>query len=73
MGQYCKHRLSILGGSAAAIASDNGADVSVVLAWLPGSKLAQVMASLAEAEVEFEKAKKHVAALKKQLAAAMRP
>ena len=73
MGQVCKHRLSILEGSASGIVSGNESEIATVISWLPGSKLALAMSSLAEAEAELEKAKKRVASSKKQLASAMHP
>ncbi len=71
-GQYCKHRLSILAGSGAAIVSPNSADISVVTGWLAGSPLEQALKDLATAEGDFERAQKALAASKKKVAAAMR-
>ena len=73
MGQSCKHRVSILNGGQDGIVSGNESEIPVVISWLPGSSIAAAMASLTEAEAEFEKIKKRVTAAKKQLSAAMHP
>jgi len=71
-GQYCKHRFQILEGSTEGIVSGNSEHVPTVMAWLPGTDVAEAMAALAEAEREFERAKKVVTNAKKNLASAMR-
>ena len=71
MGQYCKHRIAILSGESTGIVSGNASDVALVVAWLPGTPLADALSSLAEAETEFDKAKKRVSSEKKHLARVM--
>lgn len=73
MGQVCKHRVSILEGSASGVVSGNESEIAAVTSWLPSSKLALAMSALAEAEADLEKAKKRVASSKKQLVSAMHP
>ena len=57
MGQVCKHRVSILEGSASDVVSGNEAEIATVISWLPGSKLALAMSALSEAEADLDKAK----------------
>jgi uncharacterized Zn finger protein len=71
-GQVCKHRMSILAGSAEAVSGDNKDEVQTVVAWLRGSDVESAMKSVEQAEVEIEQAKKRLSAAKKQLAATMR-
>jgi hypothetical protein len=71
MGQYCKHRLGVLGGDSSGIVSGNAQEVSTVVSWLAGSDVEKTLRSLAEAEVELDAAKKRVAAAKKAMARAM--
>lgn len=71
-GQYCKHRFQILEGRTEGIVSGNEGMVPTIVAWLPGTDVAEAMAELAAAEREFEQAKKVVTHAKKTVAAAMR-
>jgi uncharacterized Zn finger protein len=71
-GQYCRHRFQILVGSSEGIVSGNINQVPTVVAWLPGTDVAEAMAALAVAEREFDRVKKVVANAKKNLASAMR-
>ena len=71
-GQYCKHRFQILEGNAEGIVSGNIEQVSAVVAWLPGTDVAEAMAVLDVAEREFDRTKKVVTNAKKNLASAMR-
>lgn len=71
-GQYCKHRLAILGGDSSAIVSDNMDKVSLVSSWLSGTDLEEALALLLDAEREHDIAKKHLAVAKKNVAKAMR-
>lgn len=71
-GQYCKHRFSIMAGDSEAVISSNGHQVIIVKSWLLGSDLEKAMLELAEAEHECDKAKKRLAAAKKNVAIAMR-
>jgi hypothetical protein len=71
MGQYCKHRLGILDGSANGIVSGNVHEVPTVASWLSGSDVEKTLQSLTDAEAELEAAKKRVASAKKAVARAM--
>ena len=71
-GQVCKHRMSILAGSAEAVLSNNRDEVQAVVAWLRGSDLEAAIKAMDQAEAEVEQAKKRVSAAKKHLAAIMR-
>lgn len=70
-GTFCKHRLSILSGADPGIVSGNADQIQSVTAWLPGSRLANSMAELAEAERGLERAKSTVAKAKKKLSESM--
>ncbi len=67
-GMYCKHRFRILAGSSEGIVSDNIKDVEIVKSWVKGSDVEKAMDELHQAEMDFEKMKKKVSALKKKLA-----
>lgn len=71
-GQYCKHRFSILSGSENSVVSENKEQVATVQSWLPGSDLEVALMDLAEAEHEYDHAKKHLSKAKKNVAKAMR-
>jgi hypothetical protein len=73
VGQYCKHRFSILDGKLTGIVSDNKTDVAIIASWLPGSKLEAALHSLAEAEADFEGIKKRLSNIKKMVARVMTP
>ncbi|WP_146002145.1 hypothetical protein [Cupriavidus pauculus] len=71
-GQACKHRSAILDGDVTAVVS--GADYAVTLAGLlPGTKLQTAIQAIAGAEEDLARAKKAVAAAKKQLGRVMLP
>ena len=71
-GQYCKHRFAIMAGDSKAVVSSNKEQVMVIKSWLPGLDLEEALMELAEAEHEYDKAKKRLTAAKKNIARAMR-
>lgn len=71
-GQYCKHRLNILGGLTEGIVSGNELDVEVATAWLTGTDVEAALNSFMSAEERFENAKRKFSLAKKQLAKAFR-
>lgn len=71
-GQYCKHRFAIMAGDNRAVISSNKDQVMVVKSWLPGSDIEEALMKLAEAEHEYDNAKKRLTAVKKSIAKAMR-
>ena len=71
-GQYCKHRFRILSGSKENIVGENTEQVKIVQSWLPGSDLEQTLMKLAEAEHEYDHAKKRLSQAKKNVAKAMK-
>ena len=71
-GQYCKHRFAIMAGDNKAVVSSNKEQVLVIKSWLPGSDLEEALMKLAEAEHEYDQAKKRLTTAKKNLARAMR-
>lgn len=70
-GQYCKHRFSILRGEASAIVSKNLEDVAIVRSWLAGSDIEMAIHEVAEAEHNFDSARKKLTLAKKALVKAM--
>ena len=70
--QYCKHRLSILAGDAKAVVSKNKDQVVSVMSWLPGTDLEEALTKLAQAEQEYDMAKKRLTTAKKNVAQSMR-
>ena len=68
IGQNCKHRLRILGGSDEGIVSGNEENVAKLLTWLSGSDVEAAMLELNAAEGRLAKAKAEVSDLKKRLA-----
>lgn len=71
VGQYCKHRLRILRGSAEGVISTNVGDVGIVRSWLPGTDVDPALKEFDEAEQAEEAAKKRFALAKKKLARAL--
>ncbi len=71
-GQYCKHRFSILSGNTDYIESVNEQQVAIVKSWLPGFDIEEALMGLAEAEHEYDQAKKRMSLAKKNVAKAMR-
>lgn len=54
------------------IVSENSEQIQTVVAWLPGTDVAEALAALDAAEREFDRVKKIVTNAKKNLASAMR-
>jgi hypothetical protein len=71
-GQYCKHRLNILGGITEGIVSGNETDVEIVASWLSGTDVETAMNAVMDAEEKYEAAKRELSAAKKRLALAFR-
>jgi uncharacterized Zn finger protein len=71
-GQYCKHRFGILAGDSRAVVSANKDEVLIVQSWLPGSDLEEALMQMAEAEHDYDQAKKRLSEAKKGVARAMR-
>ena len=71
-GQYCKHRLGILGGSAINVISENVRDIAIVSSWLPGSDIEAAWVEVKRLEHEAEQIKSQLTQAKKALAKAMR-
>jgi len=70
-GNFCKHRVAILDGDAAAIV-DNGAEkVAVVTEWLVGTDVETALKELREIDSGSEVSKDALAAAKRKLARAM--
>ncbi len=70
-GNFCKHRIAILDGNAAAISSGNADQVQMVVEWLAGTDVEAALFEMREAEKIADKAKKNLVALKKKLAKTM--
>ena len=71
-GQYCKHRLSILAGSAAGVVSGNEPEVQLAVSWLKGSDVERRLHELHEAEQQLEAAKRVVTRAKQAVAQTLR-
>jgi uncharacterized Zn finger protein len=71
-GQYCKHRLNILGGITEGIVSGNEADVEIVASWLSGTDVEAALNAVMDAEEKYEAAKRELSSAKKRLALAFR-
>ncbi|HIP68952.1 MAG TPA: hypothetical protein EYH06_10265 [Chromatiales bacterium] len=69
-GQYCKHRFAIMAGDNKAVISPNKNQAMVVKSWLSGSDVEEALMKLAEAEHEYDKAKRRLSAAKKSIAKA---
>lgn len=70
-GQWCKHRLGILREDPAICAGLDPVAIAAVRSWLPGTLLERVIAEVAAAEAELEKAQAVVKKAKKRLSAAL--
>jgi uncharacterized Zn finger protein len=70
-GNFCKHRISILEGSSAGIASENAGEVPRVVAWLAGTDVESALNELREVEKARPVVKKALDAAKRKLARAM--
>lgn len=70
-GNFCKHRIAILGGSAKAVVSDNGDKVTTVVEWLAGTDVEKALAALREAEKAKDPDKTALNEAKRKLARAM--
>jgi uncharacterized Zn finger protein len=71
-GQYCKHRLSILAGSAVGVVSGNEPEVQIAVSWLKGSGVERCLREFHEAEQKLETAKRDVTRAKQAVAQALR-
>jgi hypothetical protein len=67
-GQYCKHRIKILGGITHGIISGNEAELQIAALWLQGTDMEVALNALNDAEEQYEKAKIDLAGAKKRLA-----
>lgn len=70
-GNFCKHRMAILGGDAKAITSANANQVATVVEWLPGTDVAAAIEELREAEKISDPDKNVLNTAKRKLARAM--
>ena len=71
VGQYCKHRLTILQGKNPGIISGNEAEINTVCNWLPDTDGGLALAAYVDAERAAEDAKTNLAISKKRLARAL--
>ncbi len=65
--QHCRHRLDLLDGDITSLSSENYDDVTTLLAWLPGTTLAEAMEALRKAQETYDAAKPELAGRKKAL------
>lgn len=71
IGQYCKHRFSILAGDVSEVTSGDLVQLSKVREWLPGTDVEAAMLEISRLEGEVDALKRKLSAAKKRLAAAM--
>jgi hypothetical protein len=70
-GLCCRHRTRILRGNTEGIVSGNLEDVKVVQGWIAGSDIEVSVLNLAKGEAALERARKKIAAAKRELAIVM--
>lgn len=70
-GNFCKHRIAILDGDAAAIVSDNADHVPTLVEWLAGTDVATALSDYRALEQDTDTPKRELAAAKRKLARAM--
>ncbi len=70
-GNFCKHRISILDGTATAISSNNADQAATVVGWLSGTDVEAALSELREAERIADPDKKALNDAKRKLARAM--
>ncbi len=74
-GNFCKHRIAILDGDAAAVVSDNAGQVAQIGEWMSGTDVESALREMRDAErnagTDMDAAKSALAAAKKNLARIM--
>ena len=70
-GNFCKHRIAILGGDAKGVVSDNADQVATVVEWLDGTDVEAALVELRKAEAAGGPDKKPLNDAKRKLARAM--
>ena len=70
-GNFCKHRIAILDGDAAAVVSENVDKVAIVGEWLIGTDVESALLEMRDANWSADEAKQALAAVKRKLAKAM--
>lgn len=70
-GNFCKHRIAILDGDAAAVVSENADRVAIIKEWLIGTDVGSALQEMRDANWSAEEAKQALAAVKRKLAKAM--
>jgi hypothetical protein len=70
-GNFCKHRIAILDGDAAAVVSENADKVAIVGEWLIGTDVGLALQEMRDANWPADDAKQALAAAKRKLAKAM--
>lgn len=70
-GNFCKHRIAILDGDAAAVVSENAEQVAVIGEWLVGTDVGAALQEMRDANWSADEAKQALAAVKRKLAKAM--
>ncbi len=74
-GNFCKHRIAILDGDAAAVVSDNVGQVTLIGEWLSGTDVESALQEMRDVErnagTDVDAAKSALAAAKKNLARIM--
>ena len=71
VGLCCRHRTRILRGNTEGIVSGNLEDVKIVQGWIAGSDIEEAALNLAKGEAALERARKNIAAAKRELGPVM--
>ncbi|ABL00669.1 hypothetical protein [Pelobacter propionicus] len=70
-GQFCKHRMNIIGGLTDGIVSGNTLEVEIISTWLSGTDIETAVNEVISAEEQLGIAKRNLASAKKHLARAL--
>ncbi|MDZ7645221.1 MAG: SWIM zinc finger family protein [Woeseiaceae bacterium] len=70
-GNFCKHRIAILDGDAAAISSDNAGEAAVIVDWLRGTDVEAALGEMRRLEASTEVSKSALNAARRKLVRAM--
>ena len=70
-GNFCKHRVAVLDGDAAAVVAEDNEKVAVVGEWLVGTDVESALQEMRDIDMSSDESKKLLAAAKRKLARAM--
>jgi uncharacterized Zn finger protein len=73
LGQWCKHKMSLVTGDTKSLVSSNPEDVALLVRLIPQTSAAALIKEVIEAEQQAEDAKQRIKLGKAALAKAVRP